>query len=129
MRLKPGFQLLIASRFCVSIGTSSQHRNKQRSRPGLPARAVAIADSVRKTSCSNTLRDGLADIPPTQLQGQMAMLLQLLMNGFPVGCGRCCTAFSLAGWLANNLGSSSSSSKPSGNGQPMPAAAALSRYL
>src|ERR1019366_3056438 len=47
---------------------------------------------------------------------------------FQSGCGRCRTAPACTGWLPNSLASGSSSPKPSGNGQPIPAANARSRY-
>ena len=47
---------------------------------------------------------------------------------FQSGCGRCSTAFARTGWFPNSLASSSSSLKPSGNGQPIPAVVARSRY-
>src|ERR1035441_5230598 len=47
---------------------------------------------------------------------------------FQSGCGRCRTAPACRGWFPNSLASSSSSPKPSGNGQPIPAATARSRY-
>src|SRR5450759_1748405 len=47
---------------------------------------------------------------------------------FQSGCGRCRTAAACTGWFPNSLASSSSSPKPSGNGQPIPAATARSRY-
>src|SRR5208337_2418267 len=47
---------------------------------------------------------------------------------FQSGCDRCCTAPACTGWFPNSLASSSSSPKPSGNGQPIPAATARSRY-
>src|SRR5271167_4430102 len=48
---------------------------------------------------------------------------------FHSGCGRCCcTALAWTGWFPNSLASSTSSLQPSGNGQPIPAAMARSRY-
>src|ERR1017187_5730949 len=47
---------------------------------------------------------------------------------FQSGCDRCRTAAACTGWFPNSLASSSSSPKPSGNGQPIPAATARSRY-
>jgi hypothetical protein len=44
VRLDPGFQLLITSRFRVGVRTCAQHGNKQRCRPGLPRRGVIHGD-------------------------------------------------------------------------------------
>jgi hypothetical protein len=84
--------------------------------------------ALAKTNCSDTLRDSLADILPTLLQGQMAMLLQLLMNGFPIRLRPLLHRFRPHRLVAKQLASSSSSLKPSGNGQPIPAVVARSRY-
>src|ERR1019366_2071183 len=47
---------------------------------------------------------------------------------FQSGSDRRRTIAACTGWLPNSLASSSSSPKPSGNGQPIPAATARSRY-
>ena len=47
---------------------------------------------------------------------------------FQSGCGRCRTTGAGTDWFPNSLASRSSSPKPSGNGQPIPAAVARSRY-
>ena len=113
VRLNPGFQLLIASRFRVDVRTCAQHRNKQRCWPGLPRRVVIDGDrcprpvhehlfpglvflpqhhiqvpppvliALAKPTVAIPLGIRLSVFFPQQLQGQMAMLLELLMNGFP----------------------------------------------
>ncbi len=114
VRLNPGFQLLIASRFRVGLRTGSQHRNKQRRWPGLPRRGVIHGDrrpgpvdelflpglvfltqhhiqvlppvliALAKPAVAIALGIPLPVFFPHQLQRQMAMLLELLMNGFSV---------------------------------------------
>ena len=106
MRLNPGFQLLIPSRFRVGAGTGTQHGNKQRCWPGLPGRwgslpppsprtsfprlcvpdaaphpdVAASVDSARKTNCSDTPRDSLAGILPTPTAGADDSDLSLVMD-------------------------------------------------
>jgi hypothetical protein len=114
VRLDPGFHLLIASCFRVGVGTGSQHRNKQRCRPRLPRRGVIdgnrfprpvdvhllagfvfltqhhvqmpppVLITLAKPTVAISFGMRLPVFFPHQLQRQMAMLLQLLMNGFPV---------------------------------------------
>ena len=114
MGLNPGFQLLIACRFRVGVRTGSQHRHKQRggSRltgggvidregrsgpvhkhlfPGfvlLPQHHIQVPPPVlitlAKPTVAISIGMGLPIFLPHQLQRQMAMLLQLLVNGFPI---------------------------------------------
>jgi hypothetical protein len=65
---------------------------------------------------------------PHQLQGQMTTLLQLLMNGFPVWLWPLSHRSGLHGLVTKQLGFQFFFAQASGNGQPIPAATALSRY-
>ena len=74
MRLNPGFQLLIASRFCVGVRTGSQHRNKQRSRPRLPGRGV-IHGNRRPSPVDEHLLAGLVLLAQDHIQVSPPVLI------------------------------------------------------
>jgi DNA invertase Pin-like site-specific DNA recombinase len=63
-----------------------------------------VVDSARKTNCSDTLGIRLSVFFPQQLQGQMAMLLELLVNRSPVRLRTLPRSSGLDGLVPEQLG-------------------------
>ena len=114
VRLNPGFKLLIVRRLRVGIGTGAQYRDEQRCLPWFPRRGIIdrnccsrpvhkhffpsfvflpqhhiqvpppLLIALAKPTVAISFRVGLSIFLPQQLQGQMTVLLQLLMHRLPI---------------------------------------------